>query len=252
MTKRIGLSLIAFTAAMIFSLSGANWSSISTTPSSPAETPMLPPWPSSIQTLLATFVVLICTAAQLGSCASAAALHAAASTPRRTFMTSPSPGRAEMLADAQLGAYDPGAFDHRRKLAAGHRPRQVLHAAVGRHDDALRGHHRERGANACRDLVCALDLVGTQVEHAQEYLLVPEAIQNGRIQPRLRCLDGDLVAAAARQLGQEGIARGLVGDHVRIPKAQVHDGRDADAGKRAVDRLDGEFARLVGMRLHVG
>ena len=45
---RIGLSLTALTAAMILSESGANWSSITSTPSGPTHTPMFPPAPCSM------------------------------------------------------------------------------------------------------------------------------------------------------------------------------------------------------------
>src|SRR2546430_2323559 len=41
--NRIGLSVIPFNAALIFGASGANWSSTITIPSSPIDTPMLPP-----------------------------------------------------------------------------------------------------------------------------------------------------------------------------------------------------------------
>ncbi len=48
-------------AAMIFSLSGANWESTMNTQSGPASTPIVPPWPSSVYRFPATFVVLIST-----------------------------------------------------------------------------------------------------------------------------------------------------------------------------------------------
>jgi len=43
-----GLSVISFKAALIFGASGANWSSTITIPSSPTETPIFPPEPSSM------------------------------------------------------------------------------------------------------------------------------------------------------------------------------------------------------------
>ncbi len=60
-TKRMGLSETAATAALILSESGAYWLSIMKTPSAPAETPMLPPAPVSIQMPSASFSVLIST-----------------------------------------------------------------------------------------------------------------------------------------------------------------------------------------------
>ncbi len=74
MMKRTGLSVMPFSAAWIFSASGANWSSTMTMPSSPTETPMLPPAPSSMYTAPATLVTLISTL--LKSCASATAIDA--------------------------------------------------------------------------------------------------------------------------------------------------------------------------------
>ncbi len=60
-TKRIGLSEIAATAVLIFSVIGAYWSSTRKTPSGPAETPTLPPAPVSIQTPSATFCAFTST-----------------------------------------------------------------------------------------------------------------------------------------------------------------------------------------------
>src|SRR5262245_49429875 len=57
---------MAASAALILSASGANWSSTMRRPSGPADTAMLPPWPSSIQTAPATLVGLISTLVQSG------------------------------------------------------------------------------------------------------------------------------------------------------------------------------------------
>jgi hypothetical protein len=42
-TKRTGFGVMPLRAASILGTRGSNWSSTSTTPSSPTETPMLPP-----------------------------------------------------------------------------------------------------------------------------------------------------------------------------------------------------------------
>ena len=48
-TQRTGSRETAATAAWIFSVSGANWSSTRKAPSGPTERPRFPPWPLSIQ-----------------------------------------------------------------------------------------------------------------------------------------------------------------------------------------------------------
>src|SRR5437879_7653541 len=89
---------------------------------------------------------------------------------------------------AQFGAHDGGALGEGFQLAERRLAREVLHAAVGRGHQALGRHVLERGADAPRDFLGALHLLGAEVDHAQDHRLRREILQHPEIEAWLRGL----------------------------------------------------------------
>src|SRR5882672_1815139 len=151
---------------------------------------------------------------------------------------------------SELRAYDRGAGRERRELAERDGARQVLHAAIGRRDQALGRQHLERRADPRGHLLRRLDVAVVQVEHADQHCFRRQRLQDGEVETRLRGFDRDLLRRALLELLQERIAaRRLALDERGIAEAQVQRGRAGDPRERAVDRLDAIAARVLGAGL---
>jgi len=89
------------------------------------------------------------------------------------------------------------------------------------------------------------------VAHA-DHGLVAEAVEGGEIEIGLGDLDRDLLDLRGRELGQERVAVRLVARDIGVAEAEVQGGRPGDAVEGAVDRRQGQAARLVGAGLQLG
>src|SRR5262245_10480888 len=136
------------------------------------------------------------------------------------------------------------APDHRRtrdegaQLAEGGLAREVLHAAVGRRDEALGGDVREPGADAPGDLRRVLHRGIPETDDAQDDRLRREVPEDAEVERRLGRLERDLRGGGAGQLRQEGVPAGPRGHRRRVPEAEMDGGRPRNARERPVDRLD--------------
>ncbi len=74
-----------------------------------------------------------------------------------------------------------------------------------------------------------------EIEHAQDDGLVGERPQDGEIEARLGGLEGEMLHAAAVQLGKEGITGEPALHHVGVPEARVQRRGPHHALQRAVD-----------------
>ena len=107
-------------------------------------------------------------------------------------------------------------------------------------------------ADARGDRLRRLDLVGRQVEHAEDDRLAGQLLEHRAVEIRLRRLDRDLLNVAAGELGQEGIAFRPLVDQSRIAEADVQRGPALDPVERGPQRIEAVGAGLLGPRLHVG
>ncbi len=85
--------------------------------------------------------------------------------------------------DLQLVTQDRGGSGHRAHLALGAGARQVLHPAVGRDRDLVRRREGEGSAYAVRDERGGLDLVGGEVDHAEDDPLLAEILEHPEVEP---------------------------------------------------------------------
>ena len=100
---------------------------------------------------------------------------------------------------------------------------------------------RVRPAHAIGHRLGRLDLGRRQVHHTEDDRLVGQVGQHAEVEAGLGGLDRDLVDRAARQLGQERVARRALVDDRGVAEAQVHRRGAGDAVQRR-----GEGGQAVG------
>src|SRR5689334_16443808 len=94
---------------------------------------------------------------------------------------------------AHFSSHHRSTCGERLQLAVGNVARQVLHAAVGGGDEAIRRQEFERAADAGCDGVGGLDRGIAEVEHAEQNRLARKLLQNAEIELWLCSLDRDLL-----------------------------------------------------------
>ncbi len=125
-------------------------------------------------------------------------------SPRRR--SSPSAAASRRSPDAsggaEFGPHQAGAVNHRLHLAERDLARQIFEPAIGRDDDVLGLAIGERLADAPRHGLGGFDLVGREIEHADQDLVLGQFLEHRAIEIGLRGLDRDLPAAAALNCGR--------------------------------------------------
>src|SRR5204862_2209413 len=134
-----------------------------------------------------------------------------------------------VLAPEQLGGRD-----HRLQLSLSYVARQILHAAIRREDEPVLGDEPEGSAHSRSHDFRSLNVHVGEVETSKQDLFVREVGQDRAIEVRLRCFNGHLLAAAARELRKERVtARPLVNDR-GVAKADMNRSRSSDSVQGSV------------------
>src|SRR5439155_9650997 len=107
--------------------------------------------------------------------------------------------------------------------------RQVLHAAVRRHDDIFFFYELESLSDSVGDLLRSFHGHVREIKATDHDFLAPQLRKHGAIELGLSGLDRDLLARAAGELGKEGIAGGPRVDDRRVAEADMHGGGSLDA-----------------------
>src|SRR6185437_706401 len=106
---------------------------------------------------------------------------------------------AALLLLAEFLAQQRGAGAERLQLAVGDLPAQRRQAAIGAGIDVFDRHELHGAADGGRDFLRGFDVVGRDIDRAQEHVLALEQREEAQRHAGVRAFERDLIDAARRQ-----------------------------------------------------